>query len=215
VKRLDPEKRDIAVALRIKGLFLPEIAEQLDISISTVHKWTRDIKKPHDVSGQTFGSWYVLSKSYFDGSGTLYTCLCMKCNKQKDVYVGNLKRQKSLSCGCERGRKPLGVAPLNVVYQYYKQGAKRRRLDFFLSKEHFEKLIMSECFYCGLRLSMESKYKCREPYRYNGVDRIDSNIGYTIENSVSCCKACNVSKSSLSYDRFLKKLAASNGDTKC
>jgi hypothetical protein len=73
VKRLDPEKRDIAVALRIKGLFLPEIAEQLDISISTVHKWTQDIKKPHDVSGQTFGSWYVLSKSYFDGSGTLYT----------------------------------------------------------------------------------------------------------------------------------------------
>ena len=40
--------------------------------------------------------------------------------------------------------------------------------------------------------------------RVNGIDRIDSNIGYTKENSVSCCKFCNTAKSTMSRDEFLK-----------
>lgn len=211
-REVNQAKKTEARKFREDGLFLPQIAEQLEVAISTVHKWTRDIKIPYDLTGQTFGSWKVLYKKNCDSSGTLYTCVCTKCTKQKDVYAGNLRRKKSLSCGCERQQKPLGIAPLNYVYRYYKQGAKRRKLDFFLTKDEFERLILSSCHYCGSPPSMEFKqWAYRALYKYNGIDRIDSSVGYNLKNSVSCCKKCNVSKSILSYENFLKKLETLSG----
>lgn len=38
---------------------------------------------------------------------------------------------------------------------------------------------------------------------YNGIDRIDNAKGYTIENSVTCCKRCNFAKRNMSYDEFI------------
>jgi hypothetical protein len=40
-------------------------------------------------------------------------------------------------------------------------------------------------------------------YVYNGIDRIDSSIGYVIENCISCCGRCNVAKMSESQQDFL------------
>lgn len=37
----------------------------------------------------------------------------------------------------------------------------------------------------------------------NGVDRIDSNIGYITNNIVSCCKICNIAKNNLHYNDFI------------
>ena len=37
---------------------------------------------------------------------------------------------------------------------------------------------------------------------FTGIDRYDSKLGYTIENSVPCCKNCNRAKSDLSFEDF-------------
>jgi hypothetical protein len=34
---------------------------------------------------------------------------------------------------------------------------------------------------------------------FNGIDRVDPNFGYTIQQCVSCCKICNTGKMNLSY----------------
>lgn len=41
---VDQGKKIEARRLREDGIFLPQIAKQLEVSMSTIHKWTRDIK---------------------------------------------------------------------------------------------------------------------------------------------------------------------------
>jgi len=46
---------------------------------------------------------------------------------------------------------------------------------------------------------------------YNGVDRLDSSIGYTVSNCVASCGDANLAKQSLTYDEFIalcKEIAA-------
>lgn len=38
---------------------------------------------------------------------------------------------------------------------------------------------------------------------YNGIDRIDDSIGYTIDNCVTCCRTCNWAKGNKDYSEFL------------
>ena len=37
----------------------------------------------------------------------------------------------------------------------------------------------------------------------NGIDRINNDIGYTIENSLTCCKICNYAKNTMSMREFI------------
>ena len=67
-------------------------------------------------------------------------------------------------------------------YNIYKKGAKKRNLDFQLSKEEFYAFTFQPCYYCG------------ELQEYNGIDRIDSNQGYLNYNCVPCCEKCNKMK---------------------
>jgi hypothetical protein len=38
---------------------------------------------------------------------------------------------------------------------------------------------------------------------YNGIDRVDSKFGYTIENSVTCCALCNYTKNDTPYPEWI------------
>ena len=42
------------------------------------------------------------------------------------------------------------------------------------------------------------KYK----FNYNGIDRVDNKIGYTLKNCVTCCKYCNNAKKDNDVDEF-------------
>lgn len=78
------------------------------------------------------------------------------------------------------------------VYQYnkYRVRSKKKNLSFLFSKEEFFELLDSKCHYCG----EESKL---------GIDRKDNELGYTLDNSVPCCRDCNYFKGSLSYEEFI------------
>lgn len=54
--------------------------------------------------------------------------------------------------------------------------------------------IIDKCTYCG----KESGW----PKSRNGIDRVNSLIGYTEENCVTCCKFCNRAKSNSNFDDF-------------
>jgi hypothetical protein len=65
-------------------------------------------------------------------------------------------------------------------------------------------------FYCGK--SPNTKYSNAEVWTdentllYNGVDRKDNELGYTKENSVSCCEMCNRMKMKISFTDFLEQV---------
>lgn len=78
--------------------------------------------------------------------------------------------------------------------------AKSRGLSFSLTFTQFETIINQPCSYCG------DKYNI-------GIDRIDNNIGYLIDNCCACCLPCNMMKKTLPKDLFLshiKKIANYN-----
>lgn len=66
--------------------------------------------------------------------------------------------------------------------------AKRRKLEFNLTFENYQKYISEPCYYCNFELG--------EPVTSGaGLDRVDSSKGYIEGNVVSCCRMCNLIKS--------------------
>ncbi len=112
---------------------------------------------------------------------------CKKC-REKDLIRESKEERKEYKQNLENTPK--------VKLCRYKKGAKVRDLDFELEKEEFDEMIQNKCHYCGEK----------DDIILNGVDRLDSNIGYNSENCVSCCNMCNYLKRTLSKDEFLNKI---------
>jgi len=72
---------------------------------------------------------------------------------------------------------------ISVRYRQYKNGAKVRGILFKLTYIEFRSFWNSNCEYCGDKINGI------------GIDRIDSNEDYELDNVVSCCKICNRMKS--------------------
>lgn len=64
-----------------------------------------------------------------------------------------------------------------------KRQAKKRNMEFSISKEEFIDLIKNKCHYCGGVTT--------------GLDRKDNNKHYIIDNVVPCCPFCNKLKNEL------------------
>jgi len=69
-------------------------------------------------------------------------------------------------------------------------------------REEFETLIKSHCSYCNKPPSNLHK----KILHYNGLDRKDNNQGYSINNTIPCCKTCNLGKHNLQYEEWIKHL---------
>ena len=71
----------------------------------------------------------------------------------------------------------------------YKKSAVRRGHPWGIETDIFYALLTQECHWCG--------------GPGGGVDRLDSDLGYCVENCVPCCKICNIAKNELSVADFL------------
>ena len=161
-----------------------------------------------DLIGNRFGKLIV---SEYNGNSK-WKCQC-DCGNITFVATSSLNQGLTKSCGCLSSRNivgninklPEGEAIKNALYRAYKYSAKSRSLDFSLSKESFLEIINKKCFYCGEKPSTY-KYSISgngSYILYNGIDRVNSTIGYTDENTVPSCSKCNYAKGSLSSKDFL------------
>lgn len=137
----------------------------------------------------------------------LYLAKC-NCGNEIEVKYNHFACGNVSSCSCKSGAKSgLSSKTLGVHFSNYKRSAKIRNYSFDLSFEDFEKLVTSKCFYCGenpvLDLLTIDKKKC---YVFNGIDRINSNFGYNLDNCVSCCSNCNYAKRSMTSKQFISWL---------
>lgn len=77
--------------------------------------------------------------------------------------------------------------------------AAQRNHSWNLSKEQWLGLISKPCHYCNEALHIFGI----------GLDRMDNNIGYELQNVVPCCVSCNRIKSDqLSYDEMKAAMSA-------
>lgn len=105
---------------------------------------------------------------------------------------------------CMGARLPSGIGVSKQLFYKYKGSAKFHNRVFTLSFELFGKLTRQNCYYCNTPPSQSfTKKTFFGSYIYNGIDRIDSNIGYIPSNCVPCCKTCNYMKLGLSIKEFI------------
>ena len=159
-----------------------------------------------DIEGKKFGKWTAISYAGERG----WNCVC-ECGTAKVVQTGNLTNGASTQC---RKCGPListtnhlhtGEAACNEVISSYTKGARVRSIEWALTREQAKDLFSGLCFYCGTEpTNVFFRKILNGKFIYNGIDRVDSSLGYTIDNCVSCCTTCNYMKRSLSLDNFTK-----------
>ncbi len=165
-----------------------------------------------DLIGKRFGRLVVQENTNNKSFGAyIWKCQC-DCGNISYVSSSRLNSGKTKSCGCYkrdmdtlRVIKPYGEASFNSLYNRYKQGAKKRNINFDLSKEEFKFLTKQICFYCGCepyQIMNKSNKECNGTYVYNGIDRVDNNLGYIKENCVSACGVCNRAKDIMGIIEF-------------
>lgn len=142
--------------------------------------------------------------------GRRWLCKC-DCGTVKDIDSKHLKSGNTTSCGCRKAETnrelrslPYGEASFNHLYSSYKRRAKNKNFSFELTKEEFATIVKQDCIYCGAPPRRQHFSKgSATPYVCNGVDRINNDLGYTLENSAPCCGTCNRMKGDMNAGDFI------------
>lgn len=189
-------------------------------NIRTSHKERCICKKCKDNEfinkhiGLVYGVYTVASYAYKKGNLHYYNAICKNCNSNNiitlsSLYLSDKKEQNHcLKCKYEISiRKPTLDAPRNCVKGEYLTGAIKRNFEFNLTDEEFDKLIFSNCYYCGeppKEYQSDKKFnKTDTIFKRNGIDRLNSKLGYFLDNCVPCCATCNTMKMSLGEKEFI------------
>ena len=161
---------------------------------------------------KTFGELKVISFVGVDKwRSAIWKCKC-SCENTVEMSAKNIKRKKH--CGCmtsellsKNSRKPFGESCKNALVDSYKRNAKNRNLKFLLTEEDLLELFSGNCYYCGEPPSKEfTKARLVGSFTYNGIDRLNPNLGYIDDNVVSCCTECNYFKTKYSEEKFLSMI---------
>ena len=88
--------------------------------------------------------------------------------------------------------KQIKIHATNRALKSLHNNATTRNIDVYASDEYMGQLMNSSCEYCGTAKKL------------NGIDRVDSELGYWPSNMVPCCSKCNLMKKDLSRDAFLE-----------
>lgn len=157
--------------------------------------------------------------------GTEYSHQCTDLLRRKNEYV-------PVSCGCLTDNRDCsrtyGEATYRSVYTKYKEKVIKRDSTWdTLDYDVWKNIVSQKCNYCERfqykniyytknnifkskkdRISKVRKLKISDEVleKYTvpccGIDRVDSNKQYTVDNCVPCCITCNVMKNALTLEQF-------------
>lgn len=161
------------------------------------------------VPGERHGRLTVISYHHTDSHyRKFWRCRC-DCGGDVVTHTNSLRTGNTKSCGClgrevRTGQRiSLHHSEITAVILGYKRHALRRGLKWDLSRGDVEQIISHPCFYCGDPASNTKITKNTiNPLHYNGIDRIDNRLGYTIGNVVPCCRICNNAKGQMTVHEF-------------
>lgn len=178
-----------------------------------IYKKGKDSHLFNDLNGKKFGRLspveYITVRSKLGSETLKWRCIC-ECGEKCFVRSAELASGKRTDCKkCSKKRHSLNqilpdkLSALRRVIRTYKKHADNRKRKFDLSEEEFKNIIEMNCDYCG-----EPPKSYLDGYSRNGIDRIDSSIGYTKSNVAPCCEMCNRAKLDHSKDKFIHWIKA-------
>ena len=173
--------------------------------------------------GSKFGLLTIISEANDDTKKniisrcTQWECLC-DCGTKLIVPSNQLKSGRTKSCGCSKplwiSKKVSSKLPIKdrvekQLYREYRLAATKRGYVFDLTQTQFVSLLYDNCFYCNSEPSncmTKTKITGVEKHYFNGVDRLNNKIGYTVDNCATCCKICNRAKNDMTIEEFVNWL---------
>lgn len=190
----------------------------------------------HDLIGKRFGRLIVVDFAGHIGKNNkeiAWKCKC-DCGAIKVVRASCLRNGQTRSCGCfqkenriqniwsKRKQYPTidrQEAVTRFLCQRVLDASKKKKQGCSLSAANIRQLIFQPCHYCGSKGSntfkdVDKKHKRKISdlvIKYNGLDRLDSSRGYTVDNVVPCCWNCNRAKGTLSVEEFRIWLTSAYG----
>jgi len=184
--------------------------------MKTRDMWKREI-------GKVYNGRKILGRVSTNECGaSIFRVMCLECGAES-----NLRKQSILNNSCgycyhkNRVRKtppnngsgnralPGNEAAKRVAFRSCKQNAKYRSIEWNLGIEQFHNITRRNCHYCGLppnnkRIPNRANgAKESEVYYYSGLDRINNDRGYFMDNIVPCCKICNRARNNMTYTDFM------------
>lgn len=168
-------------------------------------------------TGTEIGNWKVLSEKYKKDNVFWNDCECI-CGTKRPVRTWWLNNNHSKGCGCDniKGRfKAICVGDLSLSYYgSFKYNRKYKGIDFSenVTMEYLWELFLKQDKKCSLsgiplqlnpRWSKQNKGEYTEIIQNASIDRINSKLGYTLENIQWVHKDINMMKGSLKEVDFI------------
>lgn len=160
--------------------------------------------------GKVYKNWTVLKltgympiENHSHSKRTVMADVQCICGKIENKRLNGVTNNGVFGCGCIRANPDREQMGFNRLKKDYLYNAKKRNLEFKLSDEIMKKLVKNNCYYCGMLPSNKIVTKTGSEYFYNGIDRKNNSIGYTLDNCVSSCYCCNKSKMAMNHDDWL------------
>ena len=167
-----------------------------------------------ELRGTRFGKLTAIEAAFKLGNRYHWLCNC-DCGNAIVVKSSLLVAGSMTNCGCDS----LAGNPRShiIIRRQYNMTVVKRSRDMgrtnLISLEQFSNIILKSCFYCGASPSGFAKgikwikdTSCVDNDSFilvNGIDRIDSDKGYEIDNVRPCCNDCNSVKNNLKDDEFM------------
>ena len=183
-----------------------------------------DLGRPRKnlIPGAVYGAWILSNPLECRGAGKnpsyWVKAACKLCADIKWCAFANLVSGRSKQCRvcADRARRNQPEYTTGSEKSYllkalkaYQRGARKFKRVWELTDEEAFRHFTSPCFYCGLSATPGAVAKSSRLSRsavadvdYIGIDRVDSRKGYTLSNTLPCCKICNQAKNSLTLDQF-------------
>ena len=169
-----------------------------------------------DITGQRFGLLTAVSYvKYFNGGVWLLRCDC----GNTVTRIGRLLASavNPPSCGCA-GRPSNKKHWATNAWWKARHSSARRGHPFDMTVEQFGELMSQPCHYCDGAPATPRCSSLKSAHRNglrNGIDRVDSSLGYVEGNCVPCCCKCNRMKLDHSVTDFLDHVSAIHHHNLC
>lgn len=132
---------------------------------------------------------------------------CPNCLVETWKFSNTLK---SLIYPCKRcydnSMKKFDSTPaIKRAFISLKSNAKSRNISVTISEEDFFYMASKNCHYCDSPpIYKNGPKEWQKRVLLNGIDRVDNNFGYSMDNIVSCCEQCNWAKKDLTIEEWNK-----------
>lgn len=141
-------------------------------------------------------------------SNTFFKVLCLRCKHEYKIthqrFITPTLNPERAGCRlCSIYKDPQDVV-VRKLYDAYAPAAKRRNIEFKLTKKQIKEFLFKNCYYCGREPRNKAKLgriKVKE-ILYHGIDRVNNDMGYVVENCVTACRMCNIAKNNYSLQEF-------------